>query len=106
MKRYLDSHQTSQRLFERAQVVLPSGNTRTTDFVDPFPVYLERGEGCRVWDVDGHAYYDCINNFTSMIHGYSLSSVVAAIEDQLPLGTAFGAPTRSEIEQCSQALKD
>lgn len=78
--------------------MLPGGNTRTTVFVEPFPVYLQRGEGCRVWDVDGNVYYDCINNFTSMIHGYGLPSVTSSVEDQVPLGTAFGAPTSSEIE--------
>jgi glutamate-1-semialdehyde 2,1-aminomutase len=98
MNRYPDSHRTSQKLFQRAQKVLPGGNTRTTVLVEPFPVYLERGEGCRVWDVDGNVYYDCISNFTSMIHGYGAPSVLTAIAGQIPLGTAFGAPTASEIE--------
>lgn len=77
---------------------MPGGNTRTTVYIDPFPIYAERGEGCRVWDVDGNVYYDCINNFTAMIHGYSQPEAARAVADQLPLGTAFGAPTVSEIE--------
>src|SRR3569832_2934991 len=77
---------------------MPGGITLTTVFVDPFPIYAERGEGCRVWDVDGNAYYDCINNFAAMIHGYAHPDVIAAVAGQLRLGTAFGAPTLSEIE--------
>lgn len=98
MPRYPDDMPRSKALFERARKVMPGGNTRTTVFVDPFPIYASRGEGCRVWDVDGNVYYDCINNFTSMIHGYTQPDVAAAVIEQMPHGTAFGAPTPSEIE--------
>ncbi|RUU49695.1 aminotransferase class III-fold pyridoxal phosphate-dependent enzyme, partial [Mesorhizobium sp. M2C.T.Ca.TU.009.01.2.1] len=98
MPQYPDAMPGSKALFERARKVMPGGNTRTTVFVDPFPIYAAHGEGCRLWDVDGNVYYDCINNFTAMIHGYAHSGVTAAVAGQLPLGTAFGAPTLSEIE--------
>jgi glutamate-1-semialdehyde 2,1-aminomutase len=49
-------------------------------------------------DADGHFYIDCINNFTSMIHGYATPSINAVVRDHLALGTAFGAPTPSEID--------
>lgn len=88
----------SRTMFERARRVMPGGNTRTTVYIDPFPIYAARGEGCRVWDLDGNVYYDCINNFTSMIHGYGQPDVVAAVAAQMPLGSAFGAPTVSEVE--------
>ncbi|WP_352584019.1 aspartate aminotransferase family protein [Mesorhizobium sp. M0088] len=61
-------------------------------------MYAQRGEGCRVWDVDGNVYYDCINNFTAMIHGYGHPAVTAAVVDQMPRGSAFGAPTESELD--------
>lgn len=98
MRHYPDSMPKSREMFERARKVMPGGNTRTTVFIDPFPIYAQRGEGCRVWDVDGNAYYDCINNFTAMIHGYSHPDVTAAVLHQMPHGTAFGAPTESELE--------
>lgn len=88
----------SREMFERARKVMPGGNTRTTVFIDPFPIYAQRGEGCRVWDVDGNVYYDCINNFTAMIHGYGHPAVTAAVVDQMPRGSAFGAPTESELD--------
>lgn len=93
-----EKHVRSKALFERARRVLPGGNTRTTVYVDPFPIYAARGEGSRMWDVDGNVYWDCIGNFTALIHGHAHPDVTAAVAAQLPEGTAFGAPTLSEIE--------
>jgi len=67
-------------------------------FMKPYPIYAARGEGCRVWDVDGNEYIDCINNFTSLIHGHAHPSLVEAAKQQLALGSAFGLPTASEID--------
>ncbi|WAL81264.1 aspartate aminotransferase family protein [Pandoraea sp. XJJ-1] len=94
-----DSH--SRKLFERAQHYLPGGNTRTTVFMKPYPIYAVRGKGCRVWDADGVARIDCINNFTSQIHGYAHPAINEVIHEQIELGTAFGMPTASEIELAS-----
>lgn len=94
----MSNYPNSAALYERAKLVLPGGNTRTTVYMEPHPIYAERGQGCRMWDVDGNLYYDCINNFTAMIHGYNHPAVTAAVTAQLPLGSAFGAPTLSEIE--------
>lgn len=96
--KYPDDFGTSKAMFDRALKVLPGGNTRTTVFTAPFPIYVQSGSGCRVRDVDGHEYYDCINNFTSLIHGHAHPDVTKAVTEQLPFGTAFGAPTLSEIE--------
>ncbi|GBQ71057.1 glutamate-1-semialdehyde aminotransferase [Ameyamaea chiangmaiensis NBRC 103196] len=88
----------SRALYERACRVMPGGNTRTTVFYDPFPLYLVQGAGCRVTDADGRVYLDVINNFTAMIHGHAHPAVTAAAAAQIARGTAFGAPTPAEIE--------
>jgi glutamate-1-semialdehyde 2,1-aminomutase len=95
---YPDTKSNSQKLYDRALSSLPGGNTRTTVFMKPYPIYAARGEGCRVFDVDGNEYIDCINNFTSLIHGHAHPLLVEAATRQLSLGTAFGLPTESEIE--------
>ncbi|MGD5570957.1 aminotransferase class III-fold pyridoxal phosphate-dependent enzyme, partial [Xanthomonas citri pv. citri] len=64
----------------------------------PFPIYAARGSGCRVWDVDGNEYIDCINNFTSLIHGHAHPALIEAATKQLALGSAFGMPTESEVD--------
>lgn len=88
----------SAALYQRARNVMPGGNTRTTVFMEPHPLYGASGRGCRVRDVDGVERIDCINNFTAMIHGYADPRINAAVIEQLSLGTAFGMPTASEID--------
>jgi glutamate-1-semialdehyde 2,1-aminomutase len=95
---YPDSNSRSQALYNRAMASLPGGNTRTTVFMKPYPIYAARGEGCRVWDIDGNEFIDCINNFTSLIHGHAHPTLIEAATRQLSLGSAFGLPTESEID--------
>lgn len=95
---YPDPQSRSKALYDRALASLPGGNSRTTVFMAPHPIYAARGEGCRVWDVDGNVFIDCINNFTSLIHGHAHPRLIEAATRQLALGTAFGLPTESEID--------
>jgi len=95
---YPDSNSSSQKMYNRALTSLPGGNSRTTVFMKPYPIYAARGEGCRVWDVDGNEFIDCINNFTSQIHGHAHPALVQAATAQLALGSAFGLPTESEVD--------
>src|SRR6195952_5115790 len=95
---YPDSRSLSRSLYDRALASLPGGNTRTTVYMKPYPIYAERGAGCRVFDVDGNEYIDCINNFTSLIHGHAHPVLIEAATKQLALGSAFGLPTESEID--------
>ena len=95
---YPDPNSPSQKMYDRALSSLPGGNTRTTVFMKPYPIYAARGEGCRVLDLDGNVYIDCINNFTSLIHGHAHPALIKAATAQLALGSAFGLPTESEVE--------
>jgi glutamate-1-semialdehyde 2,1-aminomutase len=88
----------SRALFERASRSLPGGSTRTTTFSPPYPPYLVRGEGLRTWDVNGNEYRDFLGNYTSLILGHAHPDVVAAVEAQVRRGSAFAAPTETEIE--------
>jgi glutamate-1-semialdehyde 2,1-aminomutase len=87
----------SSDLYDRATSVLPGGNTRTTVFTHPHPLYAARGAGPRIWDVDGQAYIDVINNYTTLIHGHAHPDIVAAVSRQAALGSCFSMPTESEI---------
>lgn len=92
-----DASPKSQALHQQALRCMPGGNTRTTVYMKPFPLYAARGEGCRVWDADGRERIDCINNFTAQIHGHCNAAINQAVTQQLALGTSFGMPTASEI---------
>src|SRR3954469_7610248 len=95
---YPDSNSSSQKMYDRALASLPGGNSRTTVFMKPYPIYAARGEGCRIWDLDGNFYIDCINNFTAAIHGHAHPTLIKTATQQLALGSAFGLPTESEVE--------
>lgn len=87
----------SRALYERALANLPGGDTRTGTFFLPYPTFMARGAGCRLWDVDGNEYIDCLNNFTSLVHGHAHPEVTRAIAEQAARGTAHGAPVESQI---------
>ena len=50
---------------------MPGGNTRASIYADPFPLTMARGEGARLWDLDGHEYADFLSEFTAGIFGHS-----------------------------------
>ncbi|TMB86263.1 MAG: aspartate aminotransferase family protein, partial [Chloroflexi bacterium] len=89
---------SSRKLHERAVNAMPGGTTRTTTYFDPYPLYIERGEGCRIWDADGTERIDMLGNYTAMILGHSHPKVVEAISRQAARGTAFAAANPIEVE--------
>jgi glutamate-1-semialdehyde 2,1-aminomutase len=89
---------TSRALYERAVKVMPGGTTRTTTYFDPYPLYIERGEGCRIWDADGTERIDMLGNYSAMILGHAHPKVVEAINKQAARGTAFAAANAIEVE--------
>src|SRR5436190_9924794 len=95
---YLARTPRSRALFERATASLPGGSTRTTVYSAPYPPYAVLGAGLTFTDVDGNAYRDFLGNYTSLILGHAHPAVVAAVEAQVRRGSAFGAPTETEIE--------
>ena len=95
-ERYGQLASGSRALWERALGSLPGGNTRTTIYQEPHPVYLVRGEGCRVVDADGVERIDFISNYTSLVHGHCHPRVVEAVQRQA--GTLMSAAAPSELE--------
>jgi glutamate-1-semialdehyde 2,1-aminomutase len=85
-------------LYERALGVLAGGSSRTTVFVPPHPPYALRGEGWRVFDVDGHELVDLQCNYASLVHGHAFEPSMRAAAHALGEGSAFGLPTAAEIE--------
>ncbi|HET7142207.1 MAG TPA: aspartate aminotransferase family protein [Candidatus Limnocylindria bacterium] len=87
----------SRALFAESQQYLAGGNSRLTVFFQPHPLFMERGSGARIYDVDGNEYLDIINNYTSLIHGHAQPEVVEAAVGAVRSGTAFAAPTPPEV---------
>ena len=87
----------SRELIQDARRCFPGGDTRMSAHFAPYPLFVERAEGCRLYDADGHALFDFMNNFTSLIHGHAFAPVVDAVTEQLRRGSAYAAPTRSQV---------
>lgn len=85
-------------LARRAQHVMPGGITRSTVYVPPHPPYAVSGSGAVLTDHLGNQLIDCNNNYTSLIHGHSHPAIETAAMSAIRTGSAFGLPTRSEIE--------
>ena len=94
---YPDKQSRSHALYERALSVMPGGNSRNSVYFPPYPVYIDRAEGCRIRDVDGVERIDCINNYSALIHGHCHPRIVAALQEQAGKLLSVALPTESEI---------
>jgi len=94
-------HKKSERLFACAQELIPGGvNSPVRAFrgVGGTPLFIERGEGSRIYDVDGNEYIDYVGSWGPLILGHRFPPVIDALRQVLEIGTSFGAPTEREVE--------
>ncbi len=90
----------SEVLFEKARERIPGGvnsPVRAFKSVNRDPLFIERGDGAYVFDVDGNRYIDYVGSWGPLILGHAHPAVVAAITRTAQTGTSFGAPTESEV---------
>jgi glutamate-1-semialdehyde 2,1-aminomutase len=95
----------SAKTYERAVHSMPGGVPSSFQENDPWPVYIERGEGSRVWDVDGNEYVDFHNGFGVMCIGHANPTVGAAVKAQIDRGTHFAAPTEGSIVVAEELVR-
>jgi len=98
----------SAALFAAAQEKMPGGvnsPARAFKAVGGTPPFISHAKGCRMWDVDGHEYVDYIGSWGPMILGHGAEPVLAALRQQLELGTSFGAPTVAENEMAELVIE-
>jgi glutamate-1-semialdehyde 2,1-aminomutase len=103
--RYNEKTAHSREHFARARSLIPAGATRSLNAWAPYPLYLQRGEGATVWDVDGNPYLDFLNNYTALLLGHSHPHVIGAITEQLRRGTAFSFSTELEAALAELLVK-
>jgi glutamate-1-semialdehyde 2,1-aminomutase len=91
----------SERLFAEASELMPGGVSspvRAFKAVGGTPLFIERGEGAYLVDVDGNRYVDYVLSWGPLILGHAHPRVVAALEEAVRRGTSFGAPSPLELE--------
>jgi len=98
----------SQSLFEQALKIIPGGvnsPVRACKSVGADPLFIERGEGCLIYDADGNRFIDYIGSWGPLILGHRHPAVVDAITAVLERGTSFGAPTDLEIQLAEMVIE-
>lgn len=98
LETYERMHPGSAALFAQAVGIFPDGVTHDTRHLTPFPIYVNRAEGSRKWDVDGNEIIDYVMGHGALLLGHSRREVVAAVREQAGKGTHFGASHELEIE--------
>ena len=95
--RLLERTRASARMFDRATALMPLGVASSFQAGDPYPIYLRRGQGSKVWDVDDAEYIDFHGGFGTMVVGHAHPKVVEAIERATRSGTHFAVTTETTI---------
>ena len=90
------SYEKSKQAFKEAVTLMPGGvnsPVRAFKSVDMDPIFMERGKGSRIFDIDGNEYIDYVLSWGPLILGHANDQVVEAIKKVAEQGTSFGAPT-------------
>ena len=105
MARFREHTPASAEHFDRARKVMPGGVPSSFQLNDPWPVYIDRGRGALVWDVDGSEYVDFHNGFGVMCIGHANPIVGEAVKARHDEGTHFAAPTDGSIEVAANLVE-
>ena len=87
----------SKELWVEARQVMPRGVPSSFQDAAPQPVFMDKGKGSRVWDVDGNEYVDFHNGFGVMVVGHAHPKIVEAVQRQIALGSHFAQPVENSI---------
>jgi glutamate-1-semialdehyde 2,1-aminomutase len=101
------STERSHELYGRAVDVLPGGvnsPVRAMRSIGREPIFVARGEGARLYDVDGNEYVDWVCSWGPLIAGHAHPAVVDAVASAASDGTTFGAPTKGEVELAEEIV--
>jgi glutamate-1-semialdehyde 2,1-aminomutase len=99
---------TSQNLFKRALKLIPGGvnsPVRACKSVGADPVFINRAQGCLIFDADGNHYIDYIGSWGPLILGHRHPAVIEAITSVLERGTSFGAPIDLEVQLAQMVIE-
>jgi glutamate-1-semialdehyde 2,1-aminomutase len=101
-------NERSAELYARAQQLLPGGvnsPVRAMRQIGRDPIFVERGEGCELIDVDGNRYIDWVCSWGPLILGHAHPRVVEAVREAAARGTSFGAATEGEVELAAEVAE-
>jgi glutamate-1-semialdehyde 2,1-aminomutase len=95
-------------LFERALELLPGGvnsPVRAMRSIGRDPIFVARGEGAEIIDIEGNRYVDWVMSWGPLIAGHAHPDVIAAVSAAAAAGTSFGAPTEAEVDLAAEVIE-
>ena len=98
----------SAELYRRALELLPGGvnsPVRAMHAIGRDPIFVERGAGAELTDVDGNRYVDYVCSWGPLIHGHAHPSILEAVGAAAARGTSFGAPTAGELDLAAEVAR-
>jgi glutamate-1-semialdehyde 2,1-aminomutase len=95
-------HARSLSYREEAKTHLPGGVSSSWQTWPPHPIYVDRGQGSHVWDIDGNEYVDYHNGYGVMVMGHAHPKIVEAVQARVTLGTHFAQPTEDALPVAEQ----
>ncbi len=104
-KQYQERTPKSNEMFQDASSLLPGGVAGNGKFLEPYPVYVQRAKGSKVWDIDDNEYLDLIMGSGVHILGHSPKIVLDAVEEQIRKGIHFYMPAEAEVELSKKVCK-
>lgn len=96
--RFQGLHAGSARLYQESLRTFPSGVTHDLRYLQPFPLFIDRAQGSRKWDVDGNEYIDYVMGHGALLLGHAHPEITQAVIDQAQKGTHYGGNSRLEVE--------
>lgn len=96
--RFIKARPKTKALQERAEAVMPGGNTRTVLYAAPLPIRIARAEGSVITDIDGHSYIDLLGEYSAGLYGHSHPRIAQAVSDALAMGVNLGAQHELEVK--------
>src|SRR5438445_9981807 len=103
--RFRQARPRSHQLWTEAREALPRGVPSSFQDAAPQPIFMDRGKGSRVWDVDGNEYVDFHNGFGVMVVGHAHPRIVEAVSRRIELGSHFAQPVADDIVVARELAK-
>ncbi len=94
---FLAKRRMSRELWQEATKTMPRGVPSSFQDTPPQPVFIDRGQGSHVWDVDGNEYVDFHNGFGVMVVGHAHPAVVKAVTERMARGSHFAQPVAGDV---------
>jgi glutamate-1-semialdehyde 2,1-aminomutase len=95
----------SKAAWEKARRSMPMGTASNSRMYEPYPLFIERASGSKVWDVDGNEYIDHNLSFGALVAGHRHPVVIEAVSKQLGIGTMYGMSHELEAELASEICR-